>query len=276
MIFWILAGAMAALVVAALLWPLLRARDAVQPAGEFDRAVYRDQLAELDADLQRGLIDRREAEAARREIERRLLQTETTQGPNRGVSASAWMRPVALALVVCLPPLAGLALYLHLGSPGLPGLPLADRDPGGPEEVGLLVTQLEASALVPALKFHFADQIPVYATSQTVRGASPERLRDLAGFRVSELPWFALETPSYRALDDAFALAGSPFAALYALGVDAFRLAERLPLVLDGSMTELLGSTGELSFTPSGRVQRRLARAEVRAGRVQVPGTVGR
>ena len=107
-------------------------------------------------------------------------------------------------------------------------------------------------------------------------GASPERLRDLAGFRVSELPWFALETPSYRALDDAFALAGSPFAALYALGVDAFRLAERLPLVLDGSMTELLGSTGELSFTPSGRVQRRLARAEVRAGRVQVPGTVGR
>jgi len=150
------------------------------------------------------------------------------------------------------------------------------RARGDVDAIVALVTQLEASALVPALKFHFADQIPVYATSQTVRGASPERLRDLAGFRVSELPWFALETPSYRALDDAFALAGSPFAALYALGVDAFRLAERLPLVLDGSMTELLGSTGELSFTPSGRVQRRLARAEVRAGRVQVPGTVGR
>ena len=150
------------------------------------------------------------------------------------------------------------------------------RARGDVDAILALVTQLEASALVPALKFHFADQLPVYATSQTVRGASPERLRELAGFRVSELPWFALETPSYHQLDDAFGLAGSPFAALYALGVDAFRLTERLPLVLDGTLRELLGSTGELEFIPSGRVQRRLARAEIRGGKVQAPSAAGR
>src|SRR5690606_38771848 len=37
----------------------------------------------------------------------------------------------------------GLGLYLHLGSPGLPGLPLAGRDPGGPAEMALLIERLE-------------------------------------------------------------------------------------------------------------------------------------
>jgi outer membrane PBP1 activator LpoA protein len=143
------------------------------------------------------------------------------------------------------------------------------RARGDVDAILALVTQLEASALVPALKFHFADQVPVYATSQTVRGASPERLRELAGFHVAELPWFALDTPSFRSLDDAFDLQGSPFAALYALGVDAFRLAERAPLILDGGLTELLGSTGELEFASDGRIRRRLARAVISDGAVR-------
>lgn len=135
-----------------------------------------------------------------------------------------------------------------------------------------LVTPLEASALVPALRFHFADQIPVYATSQTVRGASSDRLRELDGFHVSELPWFVLREHSYQTLDAAFGLEGSPFAALYALGVDAFRLTDRVPLIVDGHLTELLGSTGELEFTPSGRIQRRLARAVIVDGGVHTAG----
>ncbi len=110
-------------------------------------------------------------------------------------------------------------------------LPRARQDV---DAIVALVSPLEATALVPALKFHFADRIPVYATSQTVRGASRDRLEDLNGFHVSELPWFAMQEPSYRTLDAAFGLDGSPFAALYALGVDAFRLADRVPLIVGG------------------------------------------
>lgn len=135
-----------------------------------------------------------------------------------------------------------------------------------------LVTPLEASALVPALRFHFAGQVPVYATSQTVRGAGRERLRELNGFHVTELPWFAMQDRSYRTLDAAFGLEGSPFAALYALGVDAFRLADRAPLIVDGHLTELLGSTGELEFSTSGRILRRLARAVIVNGGVRTAG----
>jgi cytochrome c-type biogenesis protein CcmH len=45
-------------------------------------------------------------------------------------------------LIIVLPPAAGLGLYLQLGTPDLPGLPLAERDPGGPLEVGLLEQRL--------------------------------------------------------------------------------------------------------------------------------------
>lgn len=142
MIFWILAALMAALVVVALLWPLLRRRASAPAAADFDRAVYRDQLAELEQDLERGLIDTGAAEAARREIGRRLLQTEAAEASAPAAGGGGW-RSVALVLIIALPPALGLGLYLHLGTPDLPGLPLAERDPGGPLEVGLLEARLK-------------------------------------------------------------------------------------------------------------------------------------
>jgi cytochrome c-type biogenesis protein CcmH len=142
MMFWVLAGAMAALLVAALLWPLLRSGAAAPAAADYDRAVYRDQLAEVEQDVKRGLLGTAEAEAARREIARRLLQTEGA-GEGSAGAARPWLR-VGLILVVALPPALGLGLYLRLGTPDLPGLPLAGRDPGGPAEVALLAGRLEA------------------------------------------------------------------------------------------------------------------------------------
>ncbi|MGH6969026.1 MAG: c-type cytochrome biogenesis protein CcmI, partial [Stellaceae bacterium] len=39
--------------------------------GRYDRAVYRDQLAEIERDVARGIVRPEDAAAARREIERR-------------------------------------------------------------------------------------------------------------------------------------------------------------------------------------------------------------
>src|SRR3546814_2873127 len=94
-------------------------------------------------DVRRGLINAAEAEAARREIERRLLQTDAPAGATSATTGGAGPRRLALAVVVALPVL-GLGLYLQLGTPDLPDMPLADRDPGGPEEVALLTGRLEA------------------------------------------------------------------------------------------------------------------------------------
>jgi outer membrane PBP1 activator LpoA protein len=135
-------------------------------------------------------------------------------------------------------------------------LPRARQDV---EAIVALVDTLEATALAPALRFHFAQGVPVYASSQTVRGARPDDLKKLQGFAVSELPWFLSTDSFYQSMDTAFAISSNPFSSLYALGVDAFRVTDRLPLLERGSTHQLLGSTGALSLDQSGRIQRTLA-----------------
>jgi cytochrome c-type biogenesis protein CcmH len=103
--------------------PLLRGSRPVAPRGSFDQAVYRDQLQELDRDLARGLITPADADAARLEIQRRLLATDKVPAPPSRLSRS----PV-LALTVFVV-IAGGAVgsYLWLGAPGLPDEPFAAR-----------------------------------------------------------------------------------------------------------------------------------------------------
>jgi len=137
MIFWVLAAVLTALVVAALLRPLLRPQHDVTDRRSADMQVYTDQLAEVDADRARGLLTDAEAEAARTEIARRLLAADRAGGVDG--SAGAGSRTVvgrtgratrALAAAVGLAvPAAALALYLDAGSPGQPSQPFAARDP---------------------------------------------------------------------------------------------------------------------------------------------------
>ena len=74
MIFALVAALLTALALAALAAPLLRRHRRGPARAEYDLAVYRDQRAELERDRARGLIDAREAAAARTEIERRMLR----------------------------------------------------------------------------------------------------------------------------------------------------------------------------------------------------------
>ena len=66
-----------------ILAPLLRGSRPAPARASFDQAVYRDQLHELDRDIARGLITQTEADAARLEIQRRLLASRQAAGPRR-------------------------------------------------------------------------------------------------------------------------------------------------------------------------------------------------
>jgi cytochrome c-type biogenesis protein CcmH len=88
----------------------------------FARAVYRDQLAELGRDRERGIIDAAQEEAARREIERRLLASDRPDTPG-----TVTARPV-LATALGLGTIAlAVGFYAAVGSPGMPDRPYADR-----------------------------------------------------------------------------------------------------------------------------------------------------
>ena len=62
MLLWIALVAMTGLAALALLWPLAQRGGAVTPQAS-DVAIYKDQLAEIDRDLERGLIAGSEARA---------------------------------------------------------------------------------------------------------------------------------------------------------------------------------------------------------------------
>jgi cytochrome c-type biogenesis protein CcmH len=103
--------------------PLARGRGAsATPRETFARAVYREQLAELAGDRERGVIDATQEEAARREIERRLLASDR---PDE--AASAKPRPVLAAALALATFLVAATLYAAIGNPGLPDRPYAER-----------------------------------------------------------------------------------------------------------------------------------------------------
>lgn len=147
MTLWFLFAVMTAAAIFAVLWPLGRARRGPRIGG--DVAVYRDQIDEIARDRAAGLIGEAEAEAARVEVSRRLIaaadvaQVEADAAPAAGETFRR--RATAVAVLVALP-LVAAALYLALGSPTLPGQPLASRAVTPLQERSLdnLVAQVEA------------------------------------------------------------------------------------------------------------------------------------
>ena len=129
MIFWAVAGVLLLAVVLALIAPLLRRPHAVASRADHGIAVLKDQLAEIERDRAAGRLADAEADAARIEVERRLLaeaDRAENAGPDSG-SASRRTRFAVAALVIIVLPVATGLIYLRAGSPGMPDLPLSAR-----------------------------------------------------------------------------------------------------------------------------------------------------
>ncbi len=129
---WIAVLVLTAATLTLLLGPLLRRDATSEPTrADFDMAVYRDQLAEVDRDLERGLLDPEQAEAARLEVKRRMLaatgELSTFQPRPQSVSSRPRRSFMSLILVAVTVPAAALGLYLALGMPHTPDQPMATR-----------------------------------------------------------------------------------------------------------------------------------------------------
>ena len=114
-LFWLLAAAML-LVALALLLPALLGADKPAATGvrrdTLNIALYRDQLTELEAEREDGTLSPEQFEAARRELQRELLdEVGDAEGAAARVRGRAVVPVVALAV-----PLLAIGLYLQLGS----------------------------------------------------------------------------------------------------------------------------------------------------------------
>src|SRR3989304_6123059 len=148
MILWFLFALMTVAAIAAVLWPLTR-RNAAR--GGSDIAVYRDQRDEIVRDRAAGLIGESEAEAAKVEVSRRLLAAADAAAAEKsaGDESSLWRRPGTAIVGLALLPAGAIAFYLMLGSPDMPGAPLATRLAAQQDEsrsVEALLARVEAHA----------------------------------------------------------------------------------------------------------------------------------
>ena len=142
--------------------------------------------------------------------------------------------------------------------------------PRGREDLDAVVaftSALEAKALVPALQFHFADELPVFATSQSARSG---RLSDIAGFHVTELPLLTDPDPVAAGMTAALDLREQPLLELFALGLDAYRLATWVHWIQthkehfdEQFRLRLNMASGELTLGREGLVARELTMAEI-------------
>jgi len=168
MIFWILIALLTAAAALSVLIPLSRARAAGDGTPmHADEAVYREQLAAVDAELERGLVDAEAADAARTEIARRLLAAHDRDGGEPQQTGKGPRLKIAQALAVLALPALACGLYLLIGAPGTPDQPLIARltAPAQDQSVDVLVARVERHlAANPEDGQGWAVVAPVYMT----------------------------------------------------------------------------------------------------------------
>jgi len=128
MSFFIVAALLLFIIVLGILAiPLLRNENETEPTRkDFDLSLYKDQLAEIDSDMEQGLIKEEQARGARTELQRRLLAAEAAdEAAQQTATSSSKGMFVAVAAFVLV---VSIGVYWTVGSPGRPDLPIAMRN----------------------------------------------------------------------------------------------------------------------------------------------------
>ena len=113
-LFWTIIAGFTLLAMAFVALPLLRKQvTSTISSDELNLAIFKQQLAELDSDLESGVLDQARYDAARRDLEKELLSDvsgESTQVESKGSGQ-------LMALVTLAIPLAAYLIYQLVGSP---------------------------------------------------------------------------------------------------------------------------------------------------------------
>src|SRR5205085_6020366 len=122
-LFWVICALLLVIALAFVLPPVLQRSAESERKIDDERkqaniAVYRDQLAELEADLRNGIVSQEQYAQDRDEIERRLLEDVATGAKSKQKPATAPVvaKVTAYALGLGLP-LAAITFYAIVGNP---------------------------------------------------------------------------------------------------------------------------------------------------------------
>lgn len=118
----------------------------------------------------------------------------------------------------------------------------------------LLAQPQEGRIIVPMLKFYYANDIPIYATSSIYSGTpNPQKDTDLNGVIFSDIPWVLKSNPSQTNR-------------LFAVGKDAYLISASFSRIVKLPGFPLYAATGALTLAPSQHIYRRLPSAQILNG----------
>ena len=285
--FWLAAGLLLLIALSFLLIPVLRGRRAQK---EEDRtalnvALYQERMAELQVQLEEGVLSAEQLETGRAEAARELLADTEGVAPVR-VSSLGKALPLLAAIMV---PVLGLGLYLHHGSSDKVELTREFSQP--PQSLEQMVARLErAAAAQPdsAEGLYFlgraymaqnrpADAAKVFERTVALAGRQPELLGQWAQaqYFADDKQW---SDKTQALTDEALKADPKEVTSLGLLGIAAFeakryqeaigywqRLMNELPegdqsrAALEGGIEkareQLLADGGKVEVAPASKVQ---------------------
>jgi len=131
----------------------------------------------------------------------------------------------------------------------------------------------QARLIKPQLKFHHAQDLPVYATSHiSSNTGSPDDDRDLNEINFVDIPWMldGDNNPDRRQINRLWPDSSQSFSRLFALGIDAYRLIPSLRRLMINPEESMMHNTGRLAIDKNGRVKRSLLLATYENGRARL------
>lgn len=124
----------------------------------------------------------------------------------------------------------------------------------------LAASDRQARQVKPALNFHYARNLPVFASSHIYGGSpDPQRDRDLDNIRFVDLPWLLdRDSDLHDLANQTWPQGHGSRERLFALGVDAWRLQARLKMLESVPDSQLPGVTGRLRVGKNRHIVREL------------------
>jgi outer membrane PBP1 activator LpoA protein len=136
------------------------------------------------------------------------------------------------------------------------------------DAIVLFALPSDGRQIIPTLAFHYAADLPVYASHHIYQGpTSTSRDRDLEKVIFTELPWL-IEQPEIQQKFSQKWPDRDRYTRLFAMGVDAYRLFPRLQQLQAFNNSRVHGVTGLLQMNSQGRIFTHSSWGQFRAGKV--------
>lgn len=134
-----------------------------------------------------------------------------------------------------------------------------------------------ARQVKPLLNFYFATNLPAYASSSIYTGKSQPTLdQDLNGIQFCDMPWIldhSIDTRgTYKEVTELMTNDFDQYARLYALGLDAYKIALQIEQLTAMPNLGISGMTGMLTLEKQQFIERKLMWASFKKGQPTVSG----